>query len=88
MRKQRIFEISKERYVRFKQYCKRNHIDTVIEDCTTYKRFYCLMDDEELRKAKEFCDSRYKPEAKTEKAEEKCNREVICIIIEETRILY
>lgn len=87
MRKQRIFEISKERYVRFKQYCKRNHIDTVIEDCTTYKRFYCLMDDEELQKAKEFCDSRYKPEAKAEKAEQP-ERIFIYIIIEETRILY
>lgn len=54
-----------------------------IEDCTTYKRFYCLMDDKELREAKEFCDSQYKPEAKTEKAEQP-ERIFIYIIIEET----
>lgn len=83
MRKQRIFEIRKERYVRFKQYCKRNRIDTVIEDCTIYKRFYCLMDDEEFRNAKEFCDARYKPETKTEKAEQP-ERIFVYIIIEET----
>lgn len=41
------------------------------------------MDDKELREAKEFCDSQYKPEAKTEKAEQP-ERIFIYIIIEET----
>lgn len=42
------------------------------------------MTDREFAEAKSFCDKYCKPE----KAEEKCNREVIYIIIEETRIVH
>ena len=42
------------------------------------------MTDKEFAEAKAFCDKF----CKLEKAEEKHNKEVICIIIEETRIIH
>ena len=76
MRKQRIFEINKPKANRFKEYCRDMHIDTVIENNETFKRFYCLMTDEELAKAKRFCELRCKPEPK--------RRRITYIIIEES----
>lgn len=81
MRKQRVFDINNAMADRFKAYCRRNHIDATIERNDTYKRFYCMMDDEELSKAKEFCESRYKPKAKA-KAEDP-QLVFVYIIIEE-----
>lgn len=84
-RKERTFVISNKKAELFKYFCLGNDIDTI--DCAYDEKnryFSCLMTDREFAEAKAFCDKFCKPE----KAEEKHGREVICIIIEETRILY
>lgn len=68
----------------FKYFCLRNDIDTISSAHDKKNRYFsCLMTDQEFVEAKSFCDKFCKPEA-----EEKYNKEVICIIIEETRIIY
>lgn len=69
----------------FKYFCLGKDIDTISSAHDKKNRYFsCLMTDREFAEAKAFCDKFCKPG----KAEEKCNREVICIIIEETRIIY
>lgn len=81
--KERTFIISNKKAELFKYFCLGNDIDTI--DCAYDKKnryFSCLMTDREFAEAKAFCDRFCKPE----KAEEKHGMEVICIIIEETRL--
>lgn len=82
--KERTFIISNKKAELFKYFCLGNDIDTISSAHDEKNRYFsCLMTDREFAKAKAFCDKFCKPE----KAEEKCNREVVCIIIEETRII-
>lgn len=83
--KERTFIISNKKAELFKYFCLGNDIDTISSAHDEKNRYFsCLMADREFAEAKSFCDKYCKPE----KAEEKHNREVICIIIEETRIIY
>lgn len=83
--KERTFIISNKKAELFKYFCLGNDIDTISSAHDKKNRYFsCLMTDREFAEAKAFCDKFCKPE----KAEEKCNKEVVCIIIEETRILY
>ena len=69
----------------FKYFCFGNDIDTISSAHDEKNRYFsCLMTDKEFAEAKAFCDKF----CKLEKAEEKHNKEVICIIIEETRIIH
>ena len=82
--KERTFIISNKKAELFKYFCLGNDIDTISSAHDEKNRYFsCLMTDREFAKAKAFCDKFCKPE----KAEEKYNKEVVCIIIEETRII-
>nr|DAR44105.1 MAG TPA: hypothetical protein [Caudoviricetes sp.] len=82
--KERTFIISNKKAELFKYFCLGNDIDTISSSHDEKNRYFsCLMTDKEFAEAKSFCDKYCRPE----KAKEKCNREVICIIIEETRIV-
>lgn len=86
--KERTFIISNKKAELFKYFCLGNDIDTISSAHDEKNRYFsCLMTDREFAKAKSFCDKFCKPE-KAEKAEEKHNKEVIYIIIEETRIIH
>lgn len=79
--KERTFIISNRKAELFKYFCLGNDIDTISSAHDEKNRYFsCLMTDKEFAEAKAFC--------KLEKAEEKHNKEVICIIIEETRIIH
>ena len=81
--KERTFIISNKKAELFKYFCLGNDIDTISSAHDEKNRYFsCLMTDQEFAEAKSFCNKFCKPE----KAEEKRSREVICIIIEETRI--
>lgn len=83
--KERTFLISNKKAELFKYFYLGNDIGTISSVYDEKNRYFsCLMTDREFAEAKAFCDKFCKPE----KAEEKYNKEVICIIIEETRILY
>lgn len=83
--KERTFIISNKKAELFKYFCLGNDIDTISSAHDEKNRYFsCVMTDREFAEAKSFCDKFCKPE----KAEEKHNEEVICIIIEETRIIY
>lgn len=83
--KERTFIISNKKAELFKYFCLGNDIDTISSAYNEKNRYFsCLMTDQEFAEAKSFCDKFCKPE----KAEEKYNKEVICIIIEETRIIH
>lgn len=82
--KERTFIISNKKAELFKYFCLGNDIDTISSAHDEKNRYFsCLMTDREFAEAKSFCDKYCKPE----KAEGKCNKEVVCIIIEETRII-
>lgn len=82
--KERTFIISNKKAELFKYFCLGNDIDTISSAHDKKNRYFsCLMTDKEFAEAKTFCDKFCKPE----KAEEKHNKEVVCIIIEETRII-
>ena len=83
--KERTFIISNRKAELFKYFCLVNEIDTISSAHDEKNRYFsCLMTDQEFAEAKSFCDKFCKPE----KAEEKYNKEVICIIIEETRTIH
>lgn len=83
--KERTFIISNKKAELFKYFCLGNDIDTISYAHDKKNRYFsCLMTDIEFAEAKAFCDKYCKPE----KEEEKCNMEVVCIIIEETRIVH
>lgn len=83
--KERTFIISNKKAELFKYFCLGNDIDTISSDHDEKNRYFsCLMTDQEFAEAKSFCDKFCKPE----KAEEKNSKEVVCIIIEETRIIH
>ena len=81
--KERTFIIGNKKAELFKYFCLGNDIDTISTAYDKKNRYFsCLMTDREFAEAKSFCDKFCKPE------EEKYNKEVICIIIEETRIIH
>lgn len=85
MKQERKFIISNSKARTFKAFCRDMLIPTEITKADEKnKMFYCIMSENDFVEAKAFCDKFCKPE----KAEEKCNREVIYIIIEETRIVH
>ena len=82
--KERTFIIGNKKAELFKYFCLGKDIDTISSAHDEKNRYFsCLMTDQEFAEAKSFCDKFCKPE----KAEEKHSMAVICIIIEETRIL-
>lgn len=87
-KKERIFEISNAKAGYFKEYCRSFRIPTIISQHDNFKRFICFMDEDELFKAKLFCDVKCKPEAKRQnmdKESEMKQKISVFIIIEETR---